>query len=184
MPRLVAPQQDPEQPVMPVLLRFRIPAPGGDGPSHSGHLGALGALQRSPPDPGPCLGGPPPAKHHEAQIQLRYDQCDPAQDLGGCAERGRGGGGGERRTGEALPAPAGESPYGSPQPWHPPPPSQRPPRICPGESGEAQEPAASSISLLLAVARKYPNLRMTVVRPDLACFCLKPEEDDIIIEDL
>ncbi|XP_060136014.1 uncharacterized protein LOC132592790 isoform X2 [Zootoca vivipara] len=53
-----------------------------------------------------------------------------------------------------------------------------------GESGEAQQLAASSISLLLAVARKFPHLRMTVVRPDLACFRLKPEEDDIIIEDI
>ncbi|CAI5783597.1 Hypothetical predicted protein [Podarcis lilfordi] len=93
----------------------------GDGPSHSGHPGALGALQASPPDPGPCLGGPPPAKQDEAQIQLQYDQCNPAEDLGGRAERGQGG---ERRTEKALLAPAGESPYGSPKPWHPPPASQ------------------------------------------------------------
>nr|XP_034983629.1 uncharacterized protein LOC118091098 [Zootoca vivipara] len=46
-----------------------------------------------------------------------------------------------------------------------------------GESGEAQKLAASSISLLLAIARKFPRLRMTVVRPDLACFRLKTEED-------
>nr|XP_028566823.1 uncharacterized protein LOC114587072 isoform X2 [Podarcis muralis] len=53
-----------------------------------------------------------------------------------------------------------------------------------GESGEAQQLAASSISLLLAIARKYPKLRMTVIRPELACFRRKPKEDDIIIEDL
>ncbi|XP_053225477.1 uncharacterized protein LOC128404134 isoform X2 [Podarcis raffonei] len=53
-----------------------------------------------------------------------------------------------------------------------------------GESGEVQQLAASSISLLLAIARKYPKLRMTVVRPELACFRRKPKEDDIIIEDL
>nr|XP_034958338.1 uncharacterized protein LOC118078545 [Zootoca vivipara] len=74
-----------------------------------------------------------------------------------------------------------------------------------GESGEAQKLAASSISLLLVVARKIPRLRassspssipsfvffhpskstsMTVVRPDLACFRQNPEEDDIVIEDL
>ncbi|CAI5797323.1 Hypothetical predicted protein [Podarcis lilfordi] len=49
-----------------------------------------------------------------------------------------------------------------------------------GESGEAQQLAASSISLLLAIARKYPKLRMT----ELACFRRKPKEDDIIIEDI
>nr|XP_034953803.1 uncharacterized protein LOC118075723 [Zootoca vivipara]XP_034953804.1 uncharacterized protein LOC118075723 [Zootoca vivipara] len=53
-----------------------------------------------------------------------------------------------------------------------------------GESGEAQKQVASGISLLLAVARKFPHLQMTVVCPDLACFRLKPKEDDIIIEDL
>ncbi|XP_077776732.1 uncharacterized protein LOC144325854 [Podarcis muralis] len=53
-----------------------------------------------------------------------------------------------------------------------------------GESGEAQQLAASSISLLLAIARKYPKLRMTVIRPELACFRRKPKEDDIIIEDI
>ncbi|XP_060138716.1 uncharacterized protein LOC132593187 [Zootoca vivipara] len=51
-----------------------------------------------------------------------------------------------------------------------------------GESGEAQKLAASSISLLLAVARKFPRLRMTVVRPDLACFHLKPEGEPHTME--
>ncbi|XP_033016631.1 uncharacterized protein LOC117053180 [Lacerta agilis] len=53
-----------------------------------------------------------------------------------------------------------------------------------GESGEAQDLAARSISLLLKIARRYPRLRMTVIRPDLACFRLKPEEDDIFIEEI
>ncbi|XP_033021797.1 uncharacterized protein LOC117055943 [Lacerta agilis] len=53
-----------------------------------------------------------------------------------------------------------------------------------GESGEAQELAARSISLLLNIARNYPRLRMTVIRPDLACFRLKPKEDDIFIEEI
>ncbi|XP_053243462.1 uncharacterized protein LOC128413487 [Podarcis raffonei] len=52
-----------------------------------------------------------------------------------------------------------------------------------GETGEAQTLTASSISLLLAMARKFPQLRMTVIQPDLACFWRKPKEDDIIIED-
>ncbi|XP_077785705.1 uncharacterized protein LOC114594727 isoform X2 [Podarcis muralis] len=53
-----------------------------------------------------------------------------------------------------------------------------------GETGEAQTPAASSISLLLAVARRFPQVRMTVIRPDLACFWRRLKEDDIIIEDM
>ncbi|CAI5775361.1 Hypothetical predicted protein [Podarcis lilfordi] len=141
----------------------------GDGPSHSGHLGALGALQGSPPDPGPCLGGPPPAKHHEAQIQLIQPSIQTLflQEL-------------KRHFWLLMGSLLMEAP--------------NPGTLLHllsdlrgyalGESGEAQELAASSISLLLAVARKYPTLRMTVVRLDLACFRLKPKEDDIIIEDL
>ncbi|CAI5776165.1 Hypothetical predicted protein [Podarcis lilfordi] len=48
------------------------------------------------------------------------------------------------------------------------------------ETGEAQRLVASSISLLLAVARRFPQLRMTVIRPDLACFRRRPKEGEEI----
>ncbi|CAI5778439.1 Hypothetical predicted protein [Podarcis lilfordi] len=52
------------------------------------------------------------------------------------------------------------------------------------KTGEAQELAACSISLLLAMAWRFPQLRMTVIQPDLTCFQRRPKEDGIIIEDL
>ncbi|CAI5778650.1 Hypothetical predicted protein [Podarcis lilfordi] len=52
------------------------------------------------------------------------------------------------------------------------------------ETGEAQTLVASSISLLLAVARRFPQLRMTVIQPDLACFRRRPKKDGIILEDM
>ncbi|CAI5766529.1 Hypothetical predicted protein [Podarcis lilfordi] len=41
----------------------------GDGPSHHGHLWPLGALQGSPPEPGPGLGGPPLAEELKQHFQ-------------------------------------------------------------------------------------------------------------------
>ncbi|XP_053241259.1 uncharacterized protein LOC128412407 [Podarcis raffonei] len=50
-------------------------------------------------------------------------------------------------------------------------------------SEDQRKLAASSISLLLALSRRFPNLRNTVIRPELACF-RNLKEDDIIIEEL
>ncbi|CAI5771832.1 Hypothetical predicted protein [Podarcis lilfordi] len=51
-------------------------------------------------------------------------------------------------------------------------------------SEDQRKLGASSISLLLALSRRFPNLRNTVIRPELACFRNNLKEDDIIIEEL
>ncbi|CAI5780052.1 Hypothetical predicted protein [Podarcis lilfordi] len=43
---------------------------------------------------------------------------------------------------------------------------------------------ASSISLLQAVSRRFPHLRNTVIRLELACFQQNLKEDDLVIEEL
>nr|XP_034954630.1 uncharacterized protein LOC118076147 [Zootoca vivipara] len=124
--------------------------------------GIRGGFRVAPPIPYPFLG-------HRASLALNLVQDQSWQTLMVQKCQGLCGGGSKGRFGpdsEMLFPPAGPAGYAL------------------GESGEAQKLAASSISLLLAVARKFPRLRMTVVRPDLACFRQKSEEDDIIIEDL
>ncbi|CAI5771800.1 Hypothetical predicted protein [Podarcis lilfordi] len=51
-------------------------------------------------------------------------------------------------------------------------------------SEDQRKLGASSISLLLALSRRFPNLRNTVIRPEQACFRNNLKEDDIIIEEL
>ncbi|XP_060129286.1 uncharacterized protein LOC132591967 [Zootoca vivipara] len=51
-------------------------------------------------------------------------------------------------------------------------------------SEDERKLAASSISLLLAVSRRFPRLRNTVIRPELACFRQNLKEDDLIIEEI
>ncbi|CAI5771725.1 Hypothetical predicted protein [Podarcis lilfordi] len=51
-------------------------------------------------------------------------------------------------------------------------------------SEDQRKLAASRVSLLLALSRRFPNLRNTVNRPELACFRNNLKEDDIIIEEL
>nr|XP_034954637.1 uncharacterized protein LOC118076153 [Zootoca vivipara] len=57
-------------------------------------------------------------------------------------------------------------------------------RIRPGGKRGGSKTSGQQHFIAAGVARKFPRLRMTVVRPDLACFRQKPEEDDIVIEDL
>ncbi|CAI5771813.1 Hypothetical predicted protein [Podarcis lilfordi] len=51
-------------------------------------------------------------------------------------------------------------------------------------SEDQRKLAASSISLLLALSQRFPNLRNTVIQSDLTCFRNNLKEDDIIIEEL